>query len=78
MGTDGACHVDYSKSFNPNIFATELRARGFNFPTFPNGAFFPPGLRHHLFNPFTPRFATYDGGQAVRTKATNQPPFSSP
>lgn len=47
MGTDGACHVDYSKSFNPNIF-------GFNFPTFRNGAFFPHGPRHHLFNPFTP------------------------
>lgn len=46
-GHGWSCHVDYSKSFNPNISTTVLRPWGFNFPTFPNGVcvfFFSPRL----------------------------------
>lgn len=70
-GHERSCHVDYSKSFNPNISTTELRPWGFNFPTFPNSVFFFLRPRNHLFNPFTPP-GFHTVGQMVRIETTDQ------
>lgn len=73
-GHKWSCHVDYSKSFNPNISTTELRPWGFNFPTFLIVCCFfslQDWPQNHLFNPFTPP-GFHTVGQMVRIETTDQ------